>query len=49
MCEGNANLASSHAGTSGGLEGIGGEMCVSGNRLVVETCWNIRSDKIKRV
>jgi hypothetical protein len=49
MCEGNANLASSQSGTSGGLEGGGWGMCVSGNRLVVETCWNIRSDKLKRV
>jgi hypothetical protein len=24
-------------------------MCVSGNRLVVETYWNIRSDKLKKL
>jgi hypothetical protein len=49
MCEGNDNLASSQSGTSGGVRGWEGEMCVSGNRLVVETCLNIRSDKLKRV
>ena len=29
--------------------GWDGEMCVSGNRLVVETCWNICSDKLKKL